>query len=131
MDVVDLTDRDMYLYEMPKLKIIGCLCLIDQGELDWKILAVDEEYAKDRKIRDVESFNQRNPGAVKEVIEWMRTYKTYDGKKENSFGYDDQVLSVEKTIQIIHENNGYYKDLMSGKIENVDGLDLSTEVNPL
>jgi inorganic pyrophosphatase len=116
LDVVDLTNRDMYLYEMPKLKIIGCLCLIDQGELDWKILAVDEEYAKEFKIRDANSFDQRNPGAIKEVIHWMRTYKTFDGKKENSFGYDDQVLSVEKTIEIIFENNQYYKDLMSGKI---------------
>lgn len=95
----------MHLYEMPQMKIIGCLCLIDQGELDWKILAVEEAYAKDRGIRDVNSFNQKNPGAVKEVLEWMRTYKTYDGKKENSFGYDEQVLSVEKTIEIIYENH--------------------------
>ena len=58
----------------------------------------------------------------------MRTYKTYDGKKENSFGYDEKVLSVEKTIEIIYENNQYYNDLMSGKIKNVDGLELSTEV---
>ena len=29
LDVVDLTSRDMHLYEMPQLKIIGCLCLID------------------------------------------------------------------------------------------------------
>jgi hypothetical protein len=52
----------------------------------------------------------------------MRTYKTYDGKKENSFGYDEKVLSVEKTIEIINENNLYYKDLCQGKIQNVDGL---------
>ena len=61
----------------------------------------------------------------------MRTYKTYDGKKENAFGYDEKVLSVEKTIEIIYENHQYYKDLLSGKIENVDGHELSTEVNPL
>lgn len=52
IDVVDLTDRDMSLFELPRLKIIGCLCLIDQDELDWKVLAIEESYAKDKNIRD-------------------------------------------------------------------------------
>lgn len=122
LDVVDLTPRDMLMYEIPRMKILGCLCLIDQGELDWKILAVEESYAKEFKIRDAYTFTQQNPGAISEVISWMRTYKTYDGKKENSFGYNDSVLSVEKTIGIIYENNQYYKDLCEGKIPNIDGL---------
>lgn len=105
LDVIDLTNRDMHLYEMPKLKVIGSICLIDQGELDWKILAVDEEYAKKFGIRCAETFAQHHPNAISEAFTWLRTYKTYDGKKENSFGYNDSVLSVEKTIEIIHENN--------------------------
>jgi inorganic pyrophosphatase len=56
LDVVDLTPRDMKMYEMPKMKVLGCLCLIDQGELDWKILAVEESYAKSYKIRDAKTF---------------------------------------------------------------------------
>ena len=122
LDVVDLTDRDMPMYHLPHLKILGSLCLIDQGELDWKILAIDEAFARERGIRDIEQFNQRNPGAVKELMEWFRTIKTYDGKPENRYGHDDKVLSVEKTIEIIHENHQSYLDLVSGKIENTDGL---------
>jgi len=41
IDVVDLTDRNMNILETPKLKIIGSLCLIDQDELDWKIIAIE------------------------------------------------------------------------------------------
>jgi inorganic pyrophosphatase len=125
LDVVCLTPRDMQMYELPLMKVIGCLCLIDQGELDWKILAVEDSYAQEFNIRDEYTFTQRNPGAISEVINWMRTYKTYDGKKENSFGYDDKVLSVEKTIEIIFENHEYYKELMAGKIENIDNLYLN------
>ena len=29
IDVVDLTDRDMQMCEIPNLKVLGCLCLID------------------------------------------------------------------------------------------------------
>jgi inorganic pyrophosphatase len=29
IDIVDLTDRNMNIFDLPKLKIIGSLCLID------------------------------------------------------------------------------------------------------
>jgi len=54
IDVVDLTDRDMQMCEIPSLKVLGCLCLIDQNELDWKVLAMEESVAKDRGIRNIE-----------------------------------------------------------------------------
>ena len=98
IDIVDMTNRDMSMFEIPHMKVLGALCMIDEGELDWKILAVEESFAKLHGIRDVESFSQHHPGAVKDIIHWFRIYKTLDGKPENSFGYNDQVLSVEKTI---------------------------------
>ena len=55
-------------------------------------------------------------------MEWFRVIKTYDGKPANRFAYDDQVLSVEKTIEIIEHNHKSYNDLVSGKLENKDGL---------
>ena len=45
LDIVDLTDSTHRIYDMPRMKIIGALPLIDQGELDWKILALEESYA--------------------------------------------------------------------------------------
>ena len=104
LDIVDMTNRTMRIYDIPKLKVIGALSLIDQGELDWKIIAIEEEYAKDRKIRTIEQFNQRNPGALAEVKEWFRTIKTYDGKPENKFAFD-HFLSVDETIEVILHNH--------------------------
>ena len=122
LDVVDLTNRNMPLFELPRLKIIGSLCLIDQDELDWKLLALEESEAKRLGIRTHEDFSRLNPGAIKEIMEWFRVIKTYDGKPANRFAYDDQVLSVEETINIIEENHKSYNDLMSGAIPNPDGL---------
>ena len=122
IDIVDLTNRDIAFFELPRLKVLGALCMIDEGELDWKIIALEEAYAKKFGIRDLETLNQHNPGAVAEVTHWFRVYKTYDGKPENSFGYNDQCLGVEKTIEIIEENHQAWKDLCAGKVENKDGL---------
>ena len=46
LDVVDLTPKDSPMFSLPILKVIGCVSLIDEGELDWKILALEESYAK-------------------------------------------------------------------------------------
>lgn len=120
LDIVDLTPRDMALLELPELKVIGSLCLIDEGEIDWKLIAVEASYAKEHGIRCAETYNQKNPGGINEVREWFRTYKTYDGKPLNQFGYDEQILDVERTIEIIYENHEYYKQLMAGKLANPD-----------
>ena len=55
---------------------------------------------------------------MSEIREWFRTIKVYDGKKANRFGYDEKVLSAEKTIEIIHENHSFYKELKAGRIPN-------------
>jgi inorganic pyrophosphatase len=31
-------------------KILGSFCLIDQGEVDWKVLVIDEKEAMDSKV---------------------------------------------------------------------------------
>ena len=95
---------------------------MDQGELDWKIIALNAEEARALKIRNMEDFNRTNPGALKEIADWFRTYKTYEGKPENTFGYEGRFLSAERTIEIVHENNQFYKDLIEGKVENKSGL---------
>ena len=47
----------MKLLELPELKIIGALCMIDQGELDWKLFAVEASYAKEFNIRNEYQFS--------------------------------------------------------------------------
>lgn len=124
MDVVDLTKHNFSLFALPELKILGCACLIDQDELDWKIFGIEARYAKEMGINNMDKFNQQNPGAIKDIMEWFRVIKTYDGKPPNRFAYDDQVLSAEKTLQIIDENHKFYKDLVSGVTPNKDNLAL-------
>jgi hypothetical protein len=63
-----------------------------------------------------------HPKLVDDVREWFRKIKTYDGKAENKFGYEEKVLGAEKTLEIIEENRNYYKELISGKLPNVSGF---------
>ena len=71
--------------------VLGCLGLIDQGEIDWKVLALEVHEAEQLKVRSLEDFDKLQPGRVDEIREWFRTYKTLDGKPENKFREDGRV----------------------------------------
>jgi inorganic pyrophosphatase len=63
-----------------------------------------------------------HPKLVDDVREWFRKIKTFDGKAENKFGYEEKVLGAEKTLEIIEENRNYYKELIAGKLPNESGF---------
>jgi inorganic pyrophosphatase len=90
---------------------------------------VEESFAHKWGIRSVEKFNQHFPGAIKEIIEWFRTIKTYDGKPENRFAREEP-LSVDEAIEVILHNHESYKKLVKGEVANTEGLDLSSHLKP-
>ena len=47
-----------------QVKVLGAICLIDQGELDWKILTINVDEARDKGIKKMEDYMRMNPGAV-------------------------------------------------------------------
>jgi len=47
--------------------------------------------AKEKNIKNLRDYKQLNPGAVEVVKEWFRTYKTWEGKKLNSFIWGGEI----------------------------------------
>ena len=98
--------------------VLGVVGLIDQGELDCKVLAIEVNEAKERKIRNIEDYNRTNPGAVKEIIEWFRMYKTWEGKKVNKFCWNGEILSVDRTLELIQDSHRQYKSFFEHPEQN-------------
>jgi len=59
--------------------------MIDEGELDWKIVAVSSSDPRCELVNDVEDLEEHFPGQLSAIREWSRTYKTHDGKPLNAF----------------------------------------------
>jgi len=45
------------------------------------------------------------------IIRWFKNYKTFDGKLVNKIHFDDAILDIEKTLDVIEENHQYWKEL--------------------
>jgi inorganic pyrophosphatase len=118
VDVVEIGSRALGQGEIAKVKVLGTLAMLDDGELDWKIIAIaaDDEMAS--QLSDVSDLETKMPGTISGIREWFRWYKTPDGKPLNAFGFDEKALGLDKTLEIIKETNEAWQKLKDGKVES-------------
>jgi len=108
VDVVEIGSRSLAQGEISKVKVLGALAMIDDGELDWKVIAIAADDPVADEIKDVFDVESKLPGVVSGIREWFRWYKTPDGKPVNEFGFDEEPLGVERTLEIIEETHAQY-----------------------
>jgi len=117
VDVVEIGEASLAMGSFTPVKVLGCLSMIDDGELDWKVIAIKASDPKAGEINDVDDIEKAYPGTVSGIREWFRWYKTPDDKPVNGFGHGEKALNAAKTKEVIKETNEHYKNLLSGKSE--------------
>jgi inorganic pyrophosphatase len=114
---VDVSGEPIAPGSLVRVKVLGALCLLDQGELDWKLFVVNSEVAQKKGIK---SLSNLDTGLLNDIREWFRMIKTYDGKPKNEFGYGEKVMDGEFALNIVEKHKQEYKELIEGKVENKD-----------
>jgi len=111
LDVCEIGLRQIKVGDVREVKILGVLCLIDDGEADWKVIAIDAEDRWASELNDIEDVSRLLPGTLEAVYEWFRTYKMTDGKPENKFGFNGEYQNAAFTKEIIRETHIAWKEL--------------------
>merc|ERR1719199_1893654 len=117
VDVVEIGAASLDMGSVTPVKALGVLSMIDDGELDWKLIAISAADEHADKINDVDDIEEFYPGTVSGIREWFRWYKTPDDKPVNGFGHGEKALGKDDAIKVIKETNEAYENLMSGKSE--------------
>jgi len=125
VDVVEVGSTQLEMGGVYKVKPIGCLAMIDDGELDWKVITISVDDPKAAAINDVEDLEREMPGEIEKILVWFRDYKIPDGKPANAFGYDNKCMDKAFTLDVIAETSEFYQALKSGKRPNDEELALS------
>ena len=68
------------------VKPLGALVVIDQGETDWKVIAIDVTDPIVSMLRDIGDVERCLPGLLDSLKNWYRQYKVPEGKGENEIG---------------------------------------------
>jgi inorganic pyrophosphatase len=117
VDVVEIGAKSLAMGSFTKVKALGTLSMIDDGELDWKVIAVSTADPLAAKLNDVADIEKECPGVVSGIREWFRWYKTPDDKPLNSFGFDEKFLDKAEAMKVIAETHAAWKGLRDGSID--------------
>jgi inorganic pyrophosphatase len=114
IDVVEIGSKPLAMGSVTEVKALGVIAMIDDGELDWKVLAVAMDDPLAQTYKDIHDV----PNAIKDgVREWFRWYKTPDDKPLNAFGFDEKYLDAKEAEKVIHETHEAWQKLKSGSVE--------------
>lgn len=135
LDVVEIGDKPMNIGDIAPVKVLGILAMIDEGEVDWKVIAIRPDatvtIGKDNTGKDItkqaEYITEINDPVLTEVLskirEWFRSYKTHDNKPPNQFGLNEEFQDKNFAIDIIKETNKEYENIFTLKYKiNSDNI---------
>jgi len=114
IDVVEVGGKVLATGDVITVKPLGVLCMIDDGEADWKVLAIDSADPMAESMNDINDLEKMMPGKVSEVREWFRSYKTHEGKPLNSFGLDEKAMDRAYTLAVVQQAHDDWSRLWMG-----------------
>eukprot|EP01104_Vermistella_antarctica_P006001 TRINITY_DN16736_c0_g1_i1.p2 TRINITY_DN16736_c0_g1~~TRINITY_DN16736_c0_g1_i1.p2 ORF type:complete len:310 (-),score=95.87 TRINITY_DN16736_c0_g1_i1:92-1021(-) len=126
LDVCDISSIVGTIGGLKQVKVLGTLAMIDEGETDWKIIAIDVNDPLAEKLNDIADVEAEKPGYLKMVHDWFRDYKIPDGKPANSFAFDGEVKDKAFALNVVKSNQGFWQNLMDGKADEKAAASINT-----
>lgn len=122
IDVVEVSGVPVDMGKVITVRLLGAIALLDEGEMDWKILAIGNHSPLFNKLFNEADLVKHLPEVHPQVLDWFRNYKTVDGKPQNSFGLDGYLLSREHAHATVQETHEAWKHLIQRKKEDAHSL---------
>ncbi|XP_065826213.1 uncharacterized protein [Oscarella lobularis] len=103
--------------QVKQVKILGLMALIDEGETDWKIIAVDVTDPQADKMNDIGDVDVVMPGLIAAIREWFKIYKMPAGNPPNAFAFDGAAKERGFACSIIEACHEQWKQLIAKKAD--------------
>ncbi|KAI7871331.1 inorganic pyrophosphatase [Spinellus fusiger] len=117
IDVCEIGEQVGQTGQVKQVKVLGVMALLDQGETDWKVIAIDTKDPLADKVNgvDLEDVKEHFPGLIEATHRWFSIYKVPDGKPVNEFAFGGECKDKAYASSIIEETHSAWKDLIQGK----------------
>ncbi|RXM98152.1 Inorganic pyrophosphatase [Acipenser ruthenus] len=97
--------------EVIQVKVLGILAMIDEGETDWKIIAINVEDKDAPNINRIDDVRKLRPGYLESTVDWFKKYKVPDGKPENQFAFNGEFKDKDFAVEVIKSTHQFWKAL--------------------
>lgn len=99
---------------LKRVKILGCLAMIDDGEMDWKLLAIDTADKLAPHLHEVPDVEEKMPLLLENLTRWFKNYKLPMNKPENEFAFQGRWLGRARALDVIDECHHRWQALVAG-----------------
>ncbi|KAI8333164.1 inorganic pyrophosphatase [Chlamydoabsidia padenii] len=136
IDVCEIGEKVGYPGQVKQVKILGVMALLDEGETDWKLIAIDIKDPMADVVNDIEDVKTHFPELIRATHHWFQIYKMPDGKPANHFAFDGQCKDKAYAHSVIQETHEAWKRLIEGKIpckadtHDIDVTNLTVDNSP-
>ncbi len=93
LDALIIGSEPVVLGCLVEARPVGLFRMIDGGDPDFKVLAVQDKNPRFEKIKDITDVEAWNPHLLKEIAHFFETYKELQGKKVEILGWDNAVAA--------------------------------------
>lgn len=118
IDVIEIGSRVAETGDVRQVKVLGALAMLDEGETDWKIIAIDVTDPMASALNDASDIEVNCPGLLDATRRWFTVYKIPDGKPANNFAFDGQVQDKAFAMRVIMETNEMWRELREGRVND-------------
>ncbi|TGZ55637.1 hypothetical protein CRM22_010330 [Opisthorchis felineus] len=115
IDVCEIGSKILSRGSVIPVKVLGILAMIDEGETDWKVIAIHTDDPLADKLNDIDDVDKHMPGLLKATRDWFRYYKVPTGKPENTFAFNGDFKNKAFALDVIQQTHEQWKSLISGK----------------
>lgn len=117
LDIIEIGSGPLERGRVTLVQVLGCLGMIDQSEMDWKIIGIrQDEYLW--WLETPQKWLLYSNFVINTVREWLRAYKVGEGKPLNHFLYNEQLLSPAQAMVVIAEMHYRWRQLISGAVNS-------------
>jgi inorganic pyrophosphatase len=127
IDIIEVGAKLKGMGEVYTAKILGCIALLDAGECDWKVIAIDVNDALAKNINGIEDVKREMPGMLEATKSWFQNYKIPAGGKENKFSLDGKYLDRDDAVKVVQEAHRHWRKLIAQ--EQYEGISLANRRN--
>ncbi|KAE8125936.1 hypothetical protein FH972_020697 [Carpinus fangiana] len=113
VDVVEIGERQAKIGQILKVKPLAALAMIDEGELDWKIITISLDDPRASLVNDIDDVEKHFPGTLTAIRDWFRDYKIPDGKPASRFGLGNKAANKDYALKVINETNESWAKLIN------------------
>jgi len=124
LDVCEIGEKVHACGAVVRVKVLGVLGLIDEGETDWKVLAIDVTDPLAAEMHDLADVVRCMPGFLEATRRWFQLYKIPAGKPANAFAFGGEYQSRDFAHGVIRDTHKHWQALVG---RTLDAPDISCE----